>query len=93
MAKIIGSAPILLVADVVASAEHYRDKLGFNFDRFWGDPPCFCMPQRDGHIVMLSQVGNGTTGTKCFAKRNGEVEQSITKDVREELIRRYPRRR
>jgi catechol 2,3-dioxygenase-like lactoylglutathione lyase family enzyme len=55
-AKIIGSAPILLVADVVASAAYYRDKLGFAYDRFWGDPPCFCMPHRDGHVVMLSQV-------------------------------------
>ncbi len=54
--KIIGSAPILLVADVQQSAEYYRDKLGFSYDRFWGDPPCFCMPRRDGHIVMLSQV-------------------------------------
>ena len=54
--KIIGSAPILLVADVVKSAEYYRDKLGFSYERFWGDPPCFCMPRRDRHIVMLSQV-------------------------------------
>lgn len=36
MAKIVGSAPILLVADVVAAAEHYRDRLGFAFERFWG---------------------------------------------------------
>ncbi len=54
--KIIGSAPILLVADVQKSAAYYRDELGFTYDRFWGDPPCFCMPRRDGHIVMLSQV-------------------------------------
>ena len=54
--KIIGSAPILLVADVVKSAEYYRDRLGFSYERFWGEPPCFCMPRRDGHIVMLSQV-------------------------------------
>ena len=54
--KIIGSAPVLLVRDVVAAAEHYRDKLGFSFERFWGDPPCFCMPHRDRHIVMLSQA-------------------------------------
>ena len=56
MAKIVGSAPILLVADVVAAAEHYRDKLGFRYERFWGEPACFCMPQRDSHVVMLSQV-------------------------------------
>lgn len=54
--KIIGSAPILLVADVVKSADYYRDKLGFTYDRLWGEPPCFCMPRRDGYIVMLSQV-------------------------------------
>jgi len=54
--KIIGSAPILLVADVVKSASYFQDKLGFAYERFWGDPPCFCMPRRDGHVVMLSQV-------------------------------------
>lgn len=54
--KLTGSAPILLVKDVVASANYYRDKCGFNYDRFWGDPPGFCMVKRDGLIVMLSQV-------------------------------------
>lgn len=53
-AKIIGSAPILLVADVVTSANYYRDKLGFNYERC--EPPCFCMPHRDTHVVMLSQA-------------------------------------
>jgi len=55
-AKIIGSAPILLVKDVVASANHYRDALGFSYERFWGEPPRFCMVKRDGFVVMLSQV-------------------------------------
>ena len=40
-AKIIGSAPILLVKDVVASANHYREALGFTYERFWGHPPAF----------------------------------------------------
>lgn len=55
-AKIIGGAPILLVADVLKSADYYRDRLGFAYERFLGNPPSFCMPRRDGHIVMLSQV-------------------------------------
>jgi catechol 2,3-dioxygenase-like lactoylglutathione lyase family enzyme len=54
--KIIGSAPVLLVRDVVASANYFRDRLGFEYDRMWGDPPDFCMVRRDGHIVMLSQA-------------------------------------
>jgi hypothetical protein len=54
--KIIGHAPILLVRDVIRSAEYWRGKVGFSFPRFWGEPPAFCMPQRDGHIIMLSQA-------------------------------------
>lgn len=57
--KIIGSAPVLLVRDVVASANYFRDRLGFEYDRMWGDPPDFCMVRRDGHIVMLSQAPPG----------------------------------
>ena len=50
-----GIAPYLIVDDVVATAEYYRDKLGFRFDRFWGEPPRFCMVNRGGVIIMLSQ--------------------------------------
>jgi hypothetical protein len=48
-------APYFIVDDVVATANYYRDKLGFSYDRFWGDPPGFCMVQRRGIIIMLSQ--------------------------------------
>jgi hypothetical protein len=54
--NIICAAPFFYVANIVKSAEHYRDKLGFEFDRFWGDPPSFCMPERDGFTVMLSRI-------------------------------------
>ncbi len=55
-AKLTGSAPILLVSDVVASANWYRDKLGFNYDEFYGEPPQFCILNRDNFYLMLSQV-------------------------------------
>lgn len=58
--KLIRSAPVLLVADVVKAANYYRDQLGFAYDRFWGEPPSFCMVSRDGFIVMLSQAPAGT---------------------------------
>lgn len=57
-AKITGSAPILLVSDIVYSANWYRDKLGFDYDRFWGEPLCFCILNRDSHYLMLSQVND-----------------------------------
>ena len=42
-ASIIGSAPILLVRDVVAAANYYRDQVGFTYDELWGEPPSFCI--------------------------------------------------
>jgi hypothetical protein len=57
--KLIGSAPVLLVADVGKAANYYRDQLGFAYDRFWGEPPDFCMVKRDGFIVMLAQAPAG----------------------------------
>src|SRR3989442_1610689 len=49
-------APYFLVDDVVATADFYRDKLGFAYERFWGEPPCFTMVERSGVVIMLSQT-------------------------------------
>lgn len=54
--RITGSAPVLLVSDVIASAEWYREKLGFSYDKIWGDPPGFCILHRDNYNLMLCQV-------------------------------------
>ena len=37
MTQIQAVAPVLLVRDVVASANYFRDKLGFSYDRFWNE--------------------------------------------------------
>ena len=49
-------APNFIVDDVVMSANYYRDQLGFHYERFWGDPPTFCMVHRQGIIIMLGQL-------------------------------------
>jgi predicted enzyme related to lactoylglutathione lyase len=49
-------APYFIVDDVVATANFYRDKLGFQCDRFWGEPPCFTMMYRSGITIMLGQL-------------------------------------
>src|SRR6185369_376999 len=51
--KLYGVAPYLIVDDIFLSAEFYRDKLGFNFDRIWGEPPQFVIVHRDGVQIML----------------------------------------
>ena len=56
-------APLFNVGDVVASANYYRDKLGFKYDRFWGEPPSFCMVHRAGVIIMLGQPAPGVPAT------------------------------
>src|SRR5262249_15939893 len=48
-------APYFIVDDVIATANYYRDKLGFSYDRFWGEPPAFCMVHRRGVTIGLSQ--------------------------------------
>lgn len=59
-ARLVSSAPVLLVRDVVAAAEHYRDALGFTYPRFWGNPPKFVILDRDGLRLMLNQAPPGT---------------------------------
>lgn len=56
MARLTASAPVLLVRDVVKAADHYRDALGFSYDRFYGEPPSFVILTRDAHYLMLKQV-------------------------------------
>jgi predicted enzyme related to lactoylglutathione lyase len=51
-----GIAPYFIVDDVVATANYYRDELGFGYERFWSDPPSFCMVSRNGVIIMLAQL-------------------------------------
>jgi hypothetical protein len=49
-------APYFLVEDVVTTANYYRDRLGFQYERFWGEPPAFCMVWRRGVTLMLAQL-------------------------------------
>jgi Glyoxalase/Bleomycin resistance protein/Dioxygenase superfamily len=49
-------APYFIVDDVVTTANEYRDKLGFQYERFWGEPPCLCMVYRSGVVIMLAQL-------------------------------------
>jgi catechol 2,3-dioxygenase-like lactoylglutathione lyase family enzyme len=54
------AAPFLLVDDVVKSGEYYRDVLGFNLGRYFGDPPGFVIVQRNTARVMLRQAPAST---------------------------------
>ena len=49
-------APYFIVDDVVTTANYYRDQLGFHYERFWNEPPSFCMVTRNGIVLMLAQL-------------------------------------
>jgi predicted enzyme related to lactoylglutathione lyase len=51
--QLLQTSPVFRVADVEAAAEYCRDRLGFSYARFWGEPPSFCLPARDGVHVAL----------------------------------------
>ena len=53
MVQIVRLAPQHWVADVIETAEFYRDVLGFSFTSFFGDPPGFVILDRDGARVMF----------------------------------------
>ncbi len=55
-ARLTASAPVLLVKDVVAAANCYRDTMGFHYQRFWGEPASFVILKRDEMHVMLRQA-------------------------------------
>jgi hypothetical protein len=55
-AKLTASSPVFLVRDVVAAANHYRDAMGFAYERFYGNPPDFVILHRDGMYLMLKQA-------------------------------------
>ena len=48
--------PTSRAAEPAGSVAEAASELRFTYDRFWGELPCFCMPRRDGHVIMLSQV-------------------------------------
>jgi catechol 2,3-dioxygenase-like lactoylglutathione lyase family enzyme len=54
--------PYFLVDDVFATAEFYRDVLGFTFDQFFGAPPSFTIVTRDDVRIMFRQVRPAKTG-------------------------------
>ncbi len=60
-AKITGSAPILLVKDIIQSAAYFRDKLGFTDQQLYNNPTSFAIIRRDGFAVMLAQAAASKT--------------------------------
>jgi predicted enzyme related to lactoylglutathione lyase len=49
-----GVTPLLVVADVRRAADFYVRVLGYQQATFFGEPPSFCLLNREGFELMLS---------------------------------------
>lgn len=59
-ARLQSAVPTFAVADVTATAEFYRDRLGFQIDGYWGSPPEFGIVWRDGAEVFFGRAPSET---------------------------------
>ena len=56
MARMLDVAPYFMVADVHATANYYRDVLGFELSRYSGDPPTFMITRATACSIMLKET-------------------------------------
>ncbi len=67
MPKITASAPVLLVRDVITAARYYARAVGFVPEDLY---PGFCILHRDGHYLMLAEVGGSIKLTPFWKIRD-----------------------
>lgn len=87
--RLHSAAPHFAVADVVKTAEYYRDVLGFELLGYFLDPPVFAMVARDGVEIHIGKQDEGQTAVPNSAFRKIGVDAYIfvtnVADLAEEL--------
>lgn len=71
-------APQLVVGDVVATAEYYRDVLGFEIDGFWANPPVYAIVRRGAVEIHFGR--SETNGTSNSTVRSGSFDLYVWVD-------------
>lgn len=61
--RFTAAVPQFTVPDVVATAEYYRDVLGFQIAGYWADPPLFAIVWRDEVEVFFNKANNSEMRT------------------------------
>ena len=52
-------APMFFVTDISATLVYYRDKLGFECQDTWRDPPVYAIVARDQHAIHGRRLAFG----------------------------------
>ncbi|MBM4072424.1 MAG: hypothetical protein FJ271_26370 [Planctomycetes bacterium] len=64
MARLLVAFPQFRVADVVKTAEYYRDVLGFQIGDYAGDPPVFTHVSRDYVVIQIGNLQDKDSPTR-----------------------------
>jgi catechol 2,3-dioxygenase-like lactoylglutathione lyase family enzyme len=82
-AEFYGVVPVFLVDDVVATVEYYRDKLGFEVDFVYGDPPSYGSVSRGGAVVHFdkSDPPARRNGVRRAGPGNGVDAFFVVRDI------------
>ncbi len=76
-AKCKSICPQFVVPDVGASAEHYRDVLGFKIMGYWLDPPVFAIVARDDVEIQFGKSDNGALPSPNIVRRESGLDAYI----------------
>lgn len=78
-AEFLQLAPQMVVAEVVKTAEYYRDYLGFEILGYWHEPPVFAMIRR-GFVELQVGLADDVTHpqTSNTAQRKDGLDLYIT---------------
>jgi catechol 2,3-dioxygenase-like lactoylglutathione lyase family enzyme len=79
-AKCKSICPHFVVRDVVASAEYYRDVLGFKIMGYWFDPPVFAIVARDNIEIQLGKSDDRTPPSPNSVRREDSLDAYIWVD-------------
>ena len=76
-------APSFVVSDVVATAEYYRDVLGFGVEFLYGEPATYASVSRDDAILnfSLSQPPGRRNSVASQGEGNGVDAYVVVSDV------------
>jgi len=61
--RLLGVEPQFRVIDLVATAEYYRDVLGFRLEGYFGDPPVFTQVSHDRVTIQLGRASSPAEAT------------------------------
>jgi predicted enzyme related to lactoylglutathione lyase len=70
-------SPHFPVPDVVAAAEYYRDKFGFEILGYFGTPPVFVMVRRDNVTIQFGKLNDGERPAPNSRRRRDALDAYI----------------